>query len=251
MATQTYKGHTYVNGSLPKAILKPLDGNNLALPGDPAVLRADAADSWNRARKEVLAKTGYDLTVRGWMRSLADQEKFFFQRYKRGAYSPYGDYRSYKGVTYGRTNGAAAAIPGTSNHGWGLAIDVVDFGSVGNFNHPRRVAAIAILKKHGWTDTEGRGKIQEPWHLVYDPNKDTQKNVTPPKKERFLDMLSNEEQDELLAKVRALHAGTAPMIDVPWKTKAKNKITERSFGAWAVTKIIKMERMLAALDRKK
>jgi hypothetical protein len=174
-----YRGVQYANGELPKQFQAPLEGNNLALPNDPAVLRADAAESWNRARAEVLAKTGIVLTVRGWNRSLADQEKFFFQRYKAGKASPFGDYRVYKGVRYGRTNGAAAAIPGTSNHGWGLAVDVVDFGGVGQWNHPYRVAAIGILKKHGWTDDEGRGKIQEPWHLVYNPAKDRMKGKPP------------------------------------------------------------------------
>src|SRR5690606_178404 len=207
MATQTYKGHTYGNGSLPKAILAPLDGNNYALPGDPAVLRSDAAESWNRARKEALAKTGIDLTVRGWMRAKSDQERFFFQRYKANRTSPFGDYRWYKGVRYGRTNGAAAAIPGTSNHGWGLAVDVNDFGGVGNFGYWRRVQTIGILKRHGWTDDEGRGKIQEPWHLVYNPARDTMKGKTPSdneKNEGFLMGLSNAEQREVLITVRQL-----------------------------------------------
>ena len=244
MATQTYKGHTYGNGSLPKAILAPLDGNNYALPGDPAVLRSDAAESWNRARKEALAKTGIDLTVRGWMRAKSDQERFFFQRYKANRTSPFGDYRWYKGVRYGRTNGAAAAIPGNSNHGWGLAVDVNDFGGVGNFGYWRRVQTIGILKRHGWTDDEGRGKIQEPWHLVYNPARDTMKGKTPskPVEKDVLDMVSQKDWDALVKKVDALHAGTAPMIDVPWKTKAKNKMTTRSVLAWVVKKIIVLER---------
>jgi hypothetical protein len=204
-----YRGVQYANGELPKQFQAPLDGNNLALPNDPAVLRADAAESWNRARAEVLAKTGIVLTVRGWNRSLADQEKFFFQRYKAGKASPFGDYRVYKGVRYGRTNGAAAAIPGTSNHGWGLAVDVVDFGGVGQWNHPRRVAAIGILKKHGWTDDEGRGKIQEPWHLVYNPAKDQRKGTANKpadnkKEEGFLMALSDRDQEAVLWNLREI-----------------------------------------------
>jgi len=168
----TYKGVTYANGYLPDRFKKPLDGNNYALPSDPAVLREDAADSWNRARADVLRQTGLVLTVRGWNRSIADQERFFFERYEKGKYSPYGDYRSYKGATYGRVRGAAAAIPGTSNHGLGTTVDVVDFGSVGEFDNARRQASIAILRRHGWDDTEGRS-VSEPWHLVYVPSQDT------------------------------------------------------------------------------
>lgn len=244
----TYKGVTYSNGRLPAQFKKRLDGNNLALPGDPAVLREDAATSWNKARAEVLDKTGLTLTVRGWNRSIADQERFFFARYKRGAYSPFGDYRSYKGATYGRTNGAAAAIPGTSNHGLGTTVDVVDFGGVGNFSHPRRVAAIGILKKHGWTDTEGRGRIQEPWHLVYVDAKNTQKNVDPPKKEGFLDMLNSNEQDELLRKVRELHSGEFPKIDNPWDED--KKFTARTTFKSFISRLDRIEKALIAFARK-
>lgn len=248
--TMTFRDVTYTNGKLPAHLLGLLDGNNLALPSDPARLRLDAAESWNRARAEVLDKTGYELTVRGWNRSHAEQEKFFFQRYKAGKASPFGDYRWYKGVRYGRTNGAAAAIPGTSNHGWGLAVDVVDFGAVGQWNHPRRVAAIGILKKHGWTDDEGRGKIQEPWHLVYNPARDKMKGTKPPTEKDVLDMVSQRDWDALVDKVNDLHSGVAPMVDVTWKTKANNKVTARSFGAWVVRKLVDFERKLGALERK-
>ncbi|MDR7385197.1 M15 family metallopeptidase [Promicromonospora iranensis] len=170
----TYAGKTYTNGNVPASILAPLDGDNYG----NAVLRLDAAESYNRARAEVKAKTGVVLTVRGWNRSYAEQVTFYLQRHRRaGAGDRVCCY--WNGVPYVFTGTAHAAPPGTSNHGWGLAVDVVDFGGVGNFSHPRRVASIAILKKHGWTDDEGRGSIREPWHLVYNPAKDTQKNATP------------------------------------------------------------------------
>lgn len=173
----TYKGVTYPNGKVPAKFLGELDGDNLALPGDPAVLREDAAASWNRARAEVKTKAGITLTVRGWNRSIADQERFFFQRYRKQAAGG-TDVRWYRGARYVRFTGAPAAIPGTSNHGLGLAVDIVDFGAAGTSGNARRAAAISILKKHGWTDEEGRS-IAEPWHLVYSPAKDTQKNTTP------------------------------------------------------------------------
>lgn len=62
-------------------------------------------------------------------------------------------------------------MPGYSNHGLGLAIDVSNFGGVGQFNNARRRKLIGILKKHGWTEVEGR-RVNEPWHLVYDPSQD-------------------------------------------------------------------------------
>lgn len=165
----TYGGVTYANGSVPAGILAPLDDQPYAQ------LRADAADAWNRARRAVIREADVMLTVRGWNRTLAEQEKFFLERYRLQASGdgPYDDVRWWNGRRYVRYGTAAAAIPGTSNHGWGLAVDVVDYGNVGQFDYPRRVRTFPILARHGWTDTEGRGTIQEPWHLVYDPTRDT------------------------------------------------------------------------------
>jgi len=224
----TYKGHTYTNGNVPKALLAPLDGENYG----NAVLRRDAAESWNRARAEVKAKTGIVLTVRGWNRSLAEQVTFYLQRHERAGK---GDRVCcyWNGVPYRFTGTAHAAPPGTSNHGWGLAVDVVDFGGVGNFNHPRRVASIAILKKHGWTDDEGRGSIKEPWHLVYNPARDTQKNARPtiPTQEvPDMDTVQAKQLSDIhaaLPKLAELWSGIAPQIPVS-ATQDPEKITLRA-----------------------
>jgi LAS superfamily LD-carboxypeptidase LdcB len=172
----TFAGKTYTNGNVPASLLAPLDGENYG----KAELRRDAAESWNRARAEVKAKTGIVLTVRGWNRSLAEQERFFFERYSRQASGngPFGDVRWYKGARYVRTSGAPAAIPGNSNHGWGVAVDVDDFGAYRTTGNARSRLATPILEKHGWTDDEGRS-IGEPWHRVYKPERDTQKNAKP------------------------------------------------------------------------
>ena len=168
----TFAGLTYENGYVPRSVLAQLDDQ------PDAFLRRDAAESWNRARTDVMARTGVVLTVRGWNRTYAEQERFFFERYSRQATGdgPFDDVRWYKGVRYVRTSGAPAAIPGNSNHGWGLAIDVNDFGGYGTTGNDRRAASIAILKRHGWTDAEGQS-IAEPWHLVYSPAADTHPTV--------------------------------------------------------------------------
>ena len=177
MATKTFGGIKYSNGSVPSALLAEIEpkGKHGSSNQAHAFLRRDAADAWNRAAAEVKAETGITLTVRGWNRTLAEQEKYFFERYERRAFpysGPFNDVRWYKGRRYVRMRGAAAAIPGNSNHGWGLAVDIEDFGSVGQWNNPRYLKAWPILRKHGWTETEGRGRIQEPWHKVYDPAQD-------------------------------------------------------------------------------
>ncbi|MBE7701280.1 hypothetical protein H9623_13345 [Oerskovia sp. Sa1BUA8] len=157
---------TYANGSVPESALAPLDGQ------PDAFLRADAAAAWNRARAEVKRLTGITLRVRGWNRTRAEQIVFYLQRH-RLARKGERVCCYWQGRPYVFTGTAHAAPPGTSNHGWGLAIDVDDYGTVGDFDYPRRAETFPILAEHGWTDTEGRGSIREPWHLVYDPTRDT------------------------------------------------------------------------------
>ncbi|MFD6176215.1 MULTISPECIES: peptidoglycan-binding protein [unclassified Isoptericola] len=173
MTTMRFRGRSYRNGCVPSAVLDELrpHGRHGTDGRSRAFLRKDAAASWNRAVDDVRAGTGLQLTVRGWNRSLGEQQAFFFQRYRRGARSPFGDYRRYDGSTWGRVGGAAAAVPGYSNHGWALAVDVQDFGGVGEWGNPRRAKAYPILREHGWTETEGR-RVNEPWHLVYCPAED-------------------------------------------------------------------------------
>jgi hypothetical protein len=217
MATSaTYKGTTYSNGQIPKSFLKPLDGENYDSPGDPAVLREDAATSWNAARAEVLRETGIVLAVRGWYRPVPQQELFFFQRYRKQA-SGGIDARWYKGERYVRFTGAPAAIPGTSNHGLATTVDVFDFGAYGTTGNARRAKAMPILRKYGWTDVEGQS-IGEPWHLEYVDAKNIRKNTTP---QEVPDM--DNTQAKQLSETRAiagkleelideLHAGIAPQI---------------------------------------
>lgn len=183
--TRTFKGVRYENGELPKRFLKPLDGS------PDAELREDAAASYNRMIVDVKNLTGLTLTVRGWNRTIADQEKFFFQRYYVRS-SGGTDARWYKGKRYvRRANVYPAAIPGESNHGWGTTIDVDDFG-VGNGN-VRFHQARPIMEKHGWSFVEGLS-ISEPWHAEYMPLSDQYRN----RKEDDMD-------PELADMIRAIH----------------------------------------------
>lgn len=197
MSTRKFNGTTYSNGRAPSSILAPLEprGRHGNSGTAEAYLRSDAAASWNRAIKEVKRKTGIDLRVRGWNRSRAEQDRFWNQRmttsYISGRPRIFWNGRWW----YRRPGYAAVAPPGTSNHGWGTTVDVIDFGGVGQWNHPRRVKAMPILKKHGWTDDEGRqAHVQEPWHIEYVPSKDRAKgsgggsSSKPKTKEEWFDM---------------------------------------------------------------
>ncbi|QAY70450.1 M15 family metallopeptidase [Xylanimonas protaetiae] len=169
---QTFAGQKYSNGSVPAEVLAELDpvGGHGTDGHAHAYLRRDAAEAWNSARQDVLRRTDISLTVRGWNRTLAEQERFFLRSYVAQTTGGH-DARTWHGVRYVRRPGReSVAVPGTSNHGWGLAVDVMDFGRAGQWDLPRRVTAFPVLAEHGWTDTEGRQPhVDEPWHLVYDP----------------------------------------------------------------------------------
>lgn len=78
-------------------------------------------------------------------------------------------YRTYASQVdlYGRKP-ALAAVPGTSNHGWGLAVDLC--GGIERFGTPQYAWMVANAGRFGflhptWADP-GRGR-EEPWHWEY------------------------------------------------------------------------------------
>jgi len=149
-------------------------------------LRADAADAWERVR----AAFGKRALLTDSWRSYEVQEQIFRDRYRQGNHSGEPgfttDVRTWNGVKWTRRQGtAAAAVPGTSNHGGGVAVDVrtsrrptdppyeeaVVFTS---FSDPDRLAWLKVAAEHGWADDEGRS-VGELWHITYYPNRDQHK----------------------------------------------------------------------------
>lgn len=128
-------------------------------------LRADAAaafDAANSARRWVLTDSE---------RPLATQIRIFLERYlpARTGGGHYGDIRWWNGVRYVRRKGfAAAAVPGTSKHGTGTAIDVTGLGHVGS---PTWEAFRRDVEPHGWRhpDWAKTSNFYEPWHWEYNP----------------------------------------------------------------------------------
>jgi len=154
-----------VNGRIPSTSLVRLS--------TPGRLTKAAAASYERLNKEAGMTHGTSLALQAY-RSLADQEKVFFTHYDRhyrsGRTIANGGKKYYEGAWWYRKEGhPVAAVPGTSNHGLGIAVDwdgLDGYGSV-DFNTFARLA-----KKHGWSNTEG-AKIREYWHWVYNRNNDT------------------------------------------------------------------------------
>jgi hypothetical protein len=121
------------NGFLPKSSLTDVGGGQL--------LRPDVAGQWLAMVDDCLAATGARLTLTEGYRSFARQV-FFWARW----------------LTFRKI---VAARPGTSNHGWGTAVDLGGF-------EPDRVWAWlnARAPDYGFTWTQGRAS-GERWHWVF------------------------------------------------------------------------------------
>jgi hypothetical protein len=132
------------NGRLPASSLGAIPGGRL---------EKHAANSWLRLRAKIGAAAGIWIcptSSRTAYRTYAEQE-YFWNLYIHG-------------------NGALAARPGTSNHGWGVAVDV-----------PQPVMA-SLINRYGadygwqkrWSDAPS-----EWWHFKYAPQYDKHKGEKP------------------------------------------------------------------------
>jgi LAS superfamily LD-carboxypeptidase LdcB len=61
-----------------------------------------------------------------------------------------------------------AAVPGTSNHGWGRAVDLC--GGIESFGTPQHDWLVANAPRFGWVHpswAEVTGSRPEPWHFEF------------------------------------------------------------------------------------
>lgn len=124
----------YENGQLPDAALAPIANGRL---------RRDAAAAWNAMNVEA-RKRGLELLPNGSKssyRTLAQQQEL---------------YRLYLAGT-----GNLAAKPGTSNHGWGLAVDLATLEMRDLVDH--------IGERFGWSKKWSDAQ-SEWWHLKWREN---------------------------------------------------------------------------------
>ena len=121
---------THVNGQLPMAFLRPIAGGSLS---------RDATASWNLMNCEA-RKAGVELRPLGPASSYRplDIQVRFWDAFQHG--------------------GNVAARPGTSNHGWGRAVDLADPPSM-------RPVFDRIAHKYGWSHAEG-ARVGEAWHVT-------------------------------------------------------------------------------------
>lgn len=152
------------NGLLPTELLTEV--------GVRGKLHPLAARAWNALRAEGLVK-GWALTYTygGTYRSYADQRALFVSRYQMEPIA--GRPRKvWEGVVwYQKPNTAMAGVPGTSNHGLGLAVDVALDHDLSDGIGPDD--AQSITPALGWFhDAALRYGFSfeaqsEPWHIRY------------------------------------------------------------------------------------
>lgn len=126
----------YANGLIPSSALCPIGGG--------FSLRADAAGAFAKLNTAYSKRFGTSICVRDAYRSLEEQRRVF-------AATPW-----------------LAAVPGTSNHGWGKALDLC--GGINTFGTVTYNWMKANSTRFGWFHpawAEPGGSMPEPWHWEY------------------------------------------------------------------------------------
>ena len=150
------------NGLLPKELVRPIKPTGQ--------LHHIAARAWHALRSAAW-KDGILLSLSQGYRTYAQQEALFKERYTTNVL-PGRPTKNWQGKTwYQLPRTAMAAVPGTSNHGWALALDLaIDADGDEAFEWPvKSIDKKAVdwllknAKQYGWA-----WELQsEPWHLVY------------------------------------------------------------------------------------
>lgn len=128
----------YPNGRLPLGSLCPLWGSPASL------LRADAARAFNRLSQEYAGAFGRPICVTDAYRSYASQLRLYRER------------------------PGFAAVPGTSTHGWGLAVDLC--GGIQYAGTPAYQWMTLNATRLGWFHpswAQPGGALPEPWHWEF------------------------------------------------------------------------------------
>src|SRR5215218_9315452 len=140
-STMTFDGPRqwggYPNGLIPPSALCEIGVGSHRL-------RCDAAAAWKAMSAAYAADTGSPICITDSYRTYASQVRLYGEK------------------------PALAAVPGTSNHGWGLAVDLC--GGIQTFGTPQYAWMVANAGRFGflhptWAD-RGNGR-EEPWHWEY------------------------------------------------------------------------------------
>jgi hypothetical protein len=131
-------GAKYANGRLPMSALCPLR------TAAGHMLRSDAAAALDALSAAYRAQFGEPICVTDSYRDYATQVRLYAQKPD------------------------LAAVPGTSNHGWGLATDLC--GGIQNFGTITREWMTRNAGRYGWVSppwAQQSGSMPEPWHWEF------------------------------------------------------------------------------------
>lgn len=109
---------------------------------------------------------GHTLDLVGGYRSFERQNEIFDWDLYVETGGSLNDTSPVKGATRakkGSNGGTAAAFPGTSNHGLGIAVDIAGYGDAG---YLARYWVMQNGYNYGWSWFEG-SSVNEPWHFTY------------------------------------------------------------------------------------
>ncbi|MFI6325499.1 D-alanyl-D-alanine carboxypeptidase family protein [Nonomuraea sp. NPDC050556] len=138
---QVTLANDYPNGLIPSKLLCPLQQRG-------HLLRADAAIAFVSLNEAYRKQFGKQICVTDAYRSLAEQQSVYYRR------------------------PGFAAVPGRSNHGLGLAVDLC--GGVQNFRSVQFNWLEKNGKRYGWIHPDwAYSSPFEPWHWEYDPKADS------------------------------------------------------------------------------
>jgi peptidoglycan DL-endopeptidase CwlO len=131
----------YPNGFIPLTALCPIGSANGA---GSHVLRCDAAAAFGAMDQAYAAEFGRQICVTDSYRTFDAQVRLY------------------------STKPALAAVPGTSNHGWALAVDLCD--GANSYGSPQYAWLMANAPLYGWANPgwarQGGGR-EEPWHWEF------------------------------------------------------------------------------------
>jgi LAS superfamily LD-carboxypeptidase LdcB len=147
------------NGKLPAGVLKKCGIGNFLLV-DPASRACRALVAAAEAR-------GFQVRATGTYRTYLQQEALFRSRYTLEVLKGRPTKRWNGETWYQLPKTAMAAVPGTSNHGWGLAVDFAE--ELNGTPQPESVSPkfVRWLIKNAATYGFSAELQSEPWHWRY------------------------------------------------------------------------------------
>lgn len=129
---------SYPNGQIPLSVLCPLR----QAPGHH--LQREAAAAFDRLSQAYAARFGRPICVTDSYRAYAEQVRLRAEK------------------------PTLAAMPGTSNHGWGTAVDLC--GGIERFGTPQHIWMMTSAPTFAWIDpswARANGSKPEPWHWEF------------------------------------------------------------------------------------